>query len=153
VLGYAKVLSARGDRTGAVALLKDLQASAPTPDLAARIGDLYEQLGRHDEAARQYALAESGWRVDAPEPKHLARFLADHDRKLPEAVTIAEHAAETRHDIFTEDALAWAYYKVGRVDEARRAIAKALRTGTKDPDILAHAAAMGLPSPSQVAAR
>ena len=51
---------------------------------------------------RQYALAEAGWRSDAPEPKNLARFLADHDRKVEEAVAIAEAAAADRHDIFTD---------------------------------------------------
>jgi tetratricopeptide (TPR) repeat protein len=152
VTGYAKVRAAKGDRAGALTLLEDLQRTAPTPDLAARIGDLYRQQGRIAEAERQYALAEAGWRVDAPEPRNLARFLADHDRRLDEAVAIAEKAAVERHDIFTDDALAWAYYKAGRADAARRAIARALRTGTKDADILAHAAAIDA-APRQVAAR
>ena len=153
VTGYARVVAARGDLTGALSLLRDLQSRSGTPDLAARIGDLYEQMGRHEEAERQYALAESGWRVDAPEPKNLARFLADHGRKLSEAVTIAQAAAAERHDIFTSDALAWAYYKIGRHAEARQAIAQALRTGTRDADILAHAAAIAGPGARQVASR
>src|SRR5204863_6645223 len=132
--------AAKGDRAGALTLLEDLQRTAPTPDLAARIGDLYRQQGRIAEAERQYALAEAGWRVDAPEPKNLARFLADHDRKIDDAVAIAEKAKSERNDIFTDDALAWSYFKAGRTDEARRVMTEALRTGTKDPDILAHAA-------------
>jgi tetratricopeptide (TPR) repeat protein len=143
VIGYAKTLAADGDPSGALALLRDLASRAPTPDLAARIGDLLARLGRRDEAERQYALAEAGWRVDAPEPKNLARFLAEHDRKPAEAVAIAETAAADRHDIYTEDALAWAYFKAGRVGDARRAIAEALRTGTRDAGIRAHAAAIG----------
>ena len=140
--GYARLLAARGEQGGALALLQELAKTAPTPDLSARTGDLLDQLGRHDEAERQYALAEAGWRVDAPEPKNLARFLADHNRKIPEAVAIAEKAAAERRDIFTEDALAWAYFKAGRVSAARDAIAQALRTGSKDPDIRAHAKAI-----------
>ena len=140
--GYARLLAARGEQGSALALLQELAKTAPTPDLAARTGDLLDKLGRHDEAERQYALAEAGWRVDAPEPKNLARFLADHDRKTPEAVAIAEQAAAERHDIFTEDALAWAYFKAGRVSAAREAIAQALRTGSKDVDIRAHAKAI-----------
>lgn len=142
VVGYASVLSARGDRTGALTLLQDLQRRAPTPDVAARIGDLLMQAGRPDEAERQYALAEAAWRVDAPEPKNLAKFLASHDRKLSEAVAIAEKAAAERGDIYTDDALAWAYYKNGRIEEAQAAIARALRTGSRDRDIRAHAAAI-----------
>jgi tetratricopeptide (TPR) repeat protein len=152
VLGFARLLAARGERRAALTLLRDLQRTAATPDLAAKIGDLNAQLGNHEEAERQYALAEAAWRVDAPEPKNLARFLADHDRKIDEAVAIAEKAAADRQDIFTDDALAWSYYKAGRIDDARRAIAQALRTGTKDADILAHAAVIAQ-APRQVAAR
>jgi tetratricopeptide (TPR) repeat protein len=142
MIGYARLLKARGEPSAALALLQELAKTAPTPDLAARTGDLLAQLGRRDEAERQYALAEAGWRVDAPEPKNLARFLADHDRKIPEAVAIAVQASAERHDIFTEDALAWAYFKAGRVAPAREAIARALRTGSKDADIRAHARAI-----------
>ena len=104
-------------------------------------------MGRSEEAERQYALAEAGWRGDAPEPKNLARFLAEHDRKIPEAVSIAEAAAADRHDIFTEDALAWAYFKAGRLPDAKRAIALALRTGTRDATIRAHAHAIATVAP------
>jgi len=50
--------------------------------------------------------------------------------------------AATRHDIFTEDALAWAYYKTNRLDRAAAALERALRTGTRDERILTHAAAI-----------
>jgi len=142
VIGYAKTIAAEGDLGGALTLLQDLAQQSPTPDLAARIGDLLGRLGRHEEAETQYALAEAGWRVDAPEPKNLARFLADHGRKIDEAVTLAERAAVGRHDIFTEDALAWAYFKAGRLADAARASAQALRTGSRDRDVLYHAAAI-----------
>ena len=68
--------------------------------------------------------------------------MAEHDRHVEEAVKIPEQAAAVRHDIFTEDALAWAYFKVGRVADAKRTMAQALRTGSKDRDLRAHAAAI-----------
>jgi tetratricopeptide (TPR) repeat protein len=141
-MGYAKAIAAEGDVNGALELLRGLSEKSPTPDLAARTGELLERLGRHAAAERQYALAEAGWRGDAPEPKNLARFLAEHNRKIPEAIAIAEAAAAERRDIFTEDALAWAYFKAGRIADAKRAIAMALRTGTRDAAIRAHAAAI-----------
>jgi tetratricopeptide (TPR) repeat protein len=150
MIGYARLLAARGEPGSALNLLQELAKTAPTPDLAARTGDLLAALGRRDQAERQYALAEAGWRVDAPEPRNLARFLADHERRIPEAVAIAEKAASERHDIFTEDALAWAYFKAGRVADARGAIAQALRTGTRDADIRAHARAIAA-APGQAA--
>ena len=100
-MGYANVVAAEGDLAGALELLRRMAEQSPTPDLAVRTGDVLRRLGRRDEADRQYALAEAGWRSDAPEPKNLARFLADHDRKIEEAVAIAEAAAADRHDIFT----------------------------------------------------
>jgi tetratricopeptide (TPR) repeat protein len=152
VIGYAKVIASEGDRVGALELLRGLAQKSPTPDLAARTGDVLDAMGRHDEAERQYALAEAAWRGDAPEPKNLARFLAEHNRKIPEAVAIAEVAAAARHDIFTEDALAWSYFKAGRIADAKRAIALALRTGTRDATIRAHAHAIN-GAPSQIVSR
>jgi tetratricopeptide (TPR) repeat protein len=153
VIGYAKAIAAEGELDRALHLLENLQKRSPTPDLAARIGDLLMRLSRRDEAERQYRLAEAAWRSDAPEPKNLARFLATHERKIEEAVAIAERTASARDDIFTDDALAWAYFKAGRTADARRAIDRALRTGTRDRDILAHAAAIRGETPTQVARR
>ena len=67
-------------------------------------------------------------------------------------MAIAEKAASDRNDIFTDDALAWAYFKAGKIDAARKAIALAVRTGTRDADIRAHAAAIMAAAP-QVAAK
>jgi tetratricopeptide (TPR) repeat protein len=143
VLGYAKALEAMGKRDEARALLEDLVRKAPTPDVHARLGDLLHAEGRIKDAAREYALAEAAWRSDAPEPKNLARFLAERGEKVTEAVAIAEEAAKVRPDIFTEDALAWAYFKAGRVEDAKRAIRLALRTGTRDREIRRHAETIG----------
>ena len=55
---------------------------------------------------------------------------------------------ETHDDIFTEDALAWAYFKAGRIEDARRTILRASRTGSRDRDILRHAAAIAAYAPA-----
>lgn len=141
MVGRGKVKLARADRDGALAVYLDQFARTPTLDLAARIGDIYA--GRDDTAASEhyYQLAEelAGPAIGQTEA-NLALFLAERDRRVGEAVTIAEAVAATRRDIFTEDALAWAYYKAGRLQEARTASDRALRTGTRDERILAHAA-------------
>ena len=143
MIGQGKAAAARGDREGALAIFLDQFARTPTLDLAARIGDLYAEGGKAAEAERYYQLAEdlAGPAIAQTEAA-LALFLAEHDRKLPEAVKIAEAVAAARHDIFTDDALAWAYYKTGRLDDAFAASERALRTGTRDERILAHAAAI-----------
>jgi tetratricopeptide (TPR) repeat protein len=140
--GIARLQAARGDRQGAAAAYERAMSRSPSPDAAERLGDLYMALGRSREASQQYALAEAGWRFDAPQPAALARFLADHDRSIGEAVQLAERTAADRQDIFTEDALAWCYFKAGRLADAEAAMKQARRTGTKDRSILAHAAAI-----------
>jgi tetratricopeptide (TPR) repeat protein len=140
--GMAELLEQSGDLRGALNRLQAVMKRTPSPDLAARIGDLHAALGERDEAERSHALAEAAWRSDAPHPAQLVRFLADHNRELPDAIRLAERAAADRHDIFTEDALAWAYFKSGRVRDAQTAMTQALRTGTRDRSILAHAKAI-----------
>jgi tetratricopeptide (TPR) repeat protein len=147
--GLARVKAAEGDAAGALAIVTARLAVAPTPAEAAFAGDLLQTLGRADEAERQYRLAEAAWRVDAPEPSRLARFLAEHGRRVDEAVALAERVSADRHDIFTEDALAWAYYRAGRLDKARAAIQQALRTGSRDREIREHAAAIARASSAQ----
>ena len=143
MIGQGKVHALRGDRLDALATFLDQFRRTPSLDLAARIGDLHAESGNPAEAERFYRLAED---LAGPPITHteatLALFLAERDRKLPEAVKIAEAVAETRRDIFTEDALAWAYYKTGRLDKALSASQRALQTGTRDERILAHAAAI-----------
>jgi tetratricopeptide (TPR) repeat protein len=141
VIGQGKVKVARRDRDGALALYLDQIKRTPTLDLAGRIGDLYAEAGNAEESERYYQLAEdlAGPAVAQTEG-NLALFLADHNRKLPEAVKIAEAVAAVRHDIFTEDALAWSYFKTGRLDEAIAASKLALRTGTSDDKLLSRAA-------------
>jgi tetratricopeptide (TPR) repeat protein len=141
-IGMARVKEAEGDLPGALALFEELMSRTPTPDVAEKLGDVSAALGRPAEASREYALAEAGWRFDVPQPALLARFLAEHDLNVDEAVRLAEGAASDRHDIFTEDALAWSYFKAGRLSEAATAIDRARRTGTRDRSILFHAAAI-----------
>jgi hypothetical protein len=62
--------------------------------------------------------------------------------RTSEAVQLAEEAARSRKDIFTMDALAWSYFRAGRLSDAEEASRQARRTGTADRRILAHAAAI-----------
>jgi tetratricopeptide (TPR) repeat protein len=143
MVGAGKVKDARGDRQGALALYLEQLKRTPTLDLAWRIGDLFAQRGASTESERYYALAEELAGPDMAQTEaHLAVFLADHDRRLSDAVKIAEHVAASRRDIFTEDALACTYYKVGRLRDAMQASERALRTGTRDVRIRSHAAAI-----------
>ncbi len=133
--GRARVASARGQHADALALAERAIATAPSPSLLAFSADQLRALGRGAEADRADALAEAAWRTDAPEPARLALFLAQRGRNLDEAVALAESTLRDRDDIFTNDALAWAYYRAGRIDDAVRASARAMRTGVQNHEM------------------
>lgn len=142
--GLAKVKIVEGDLNGARMTYQEQLARVPTPDLAAIVGDLFLATGDVTSAEQYYRMSEqierAGWGNGVPQPQALARFFADRDRNLAEAVILAEEAVASRRDIFTMDTMAWAYYKAGRLTEARKASEQALRTATRDPRILYHSA-------------
>ena len=144
VWGLARIKIIDGDLSRARLMLQSELAKTPTPDLAIAIGDLSDEMGDSQAAESYFGIAEqiarAAWSTGAREPQTLAAFFAGHDRNIPEAVTLAEAAARSRRDIFTMDTLALAYWKAGRLDQARRASGEALRTGTRDAKLLWHAA-------------
>ena len=144
--GRIRVAAANGRLAEALALARDFYAGHENPELAAQIGDLHGALGDSRQADRFYEEAErlerQGWALEEPQPAALARLLAERGLKTDTAVELAEQAAAHRQDIPTEDTLAWAYYRAGRLDEAGAAAARALRTGTRDRRVLYHAAAI-----------
>jgi tetratricopeptide (TPR) repeat protein len=140
--GLAHVADARGEHLEALRLVQATLATAPTAAAAAYAGDLLAALGRQVEADRQYRIAEAAWQTDTPDPARLAKFLAEHGRRITDAVHIAEAAVAERRDIFTLDALAWAYFQAGELDKAAVASKQARRTGSRDAGILAHANAI-----------
>ena len=144
--GAARVAAARGNYQGALTLYRALLSEAPTPELAAVVGDLLARTGDADGARAMYEQAETiereGWKTEEPQPAALSRLLADRGRKIDDAVRLAEEAASGRADIFTMDALAWAYFQARRLPEAQAASIRAMRTGTADHRIRCHAAAI-----------
>jgi tetratricopeptide (TPR) repeat protein len=128
-----------GDAQATLAKGAPLFDAAPSPDLAALLGRAARALGQHDAARRYDALAEQMWQFDQPDAAALARFMADRGGAATAAVAAAERARATRQDIFTEDALAWALFKAGRIPEARAASRRALRTGSRDRVLRRHA--------------
>lgn len=142
--GLARIKVLDGDLNGARLTLQQQLARVPTPDLAAAVGDLLAATGDATGAEQYFRMAEqierAAWGNGPAQPQVLARFLADHDRSLAEALTLAEAAVVRRRDIFTMDTLAWNYFKAGRLPEAHKAMVQAARTGSVDARLLYHAA-------------
>lgn len=141
--GLARVREAQGRRAEAIELLEGATTRLPMPDLVADLGDLYSLAGRSDAASEAYALveriAEVAQATGGVYDRQLVLFLADHDRRIDEAVAMAEAELALRADVYGHDALAWALYRAGRLEEADRAAREALRLGTPDGRILYHA--------------
>lgn len=141
--GLARVREAQGRRHEAIELLEGATARLPQPDLVATLGDLYAMDGDVAAAERQYALVERIGDVAAATgsvyDRQLVLFAADHDRGLPEAIARARAELAIRHDVYAHDALAWALFKAGQLDEAAVEAEAALALGTPDPRLAYHA--------------
>ncbi len=68
--GQAKVAAVRADFDRALAIYRELLAQAPTPELAAQVGDLLHRRGDVDAASAAWAEAErlerDGWKDESP---------------------------------------------------------------------------------------
>jgi tetratricopeptide (TPR) repeat protein len=138
-----QIRAAQGKYADAIDYYRQAIAIIPLPLYVASLGDLYTVSGDKANAQKQYALVEFIGKLSAINKqvynRELALFYADHDRRLPEALTLAEKELEVRHDVFTSDALAWALLKNHQSERARVEIEKAMRMGTKDALLDYHA--------------
>ena len=64
--------------------------------------------------------------------------------RLALALELADEEYATRKDVLTEDARAWALYRAGKLDEAKRSIARARRLGTPDARLVYHEGAIAI---------
>ncbi|MEW5977268.1 MAG: tetratricopeptide repeat protein [Acidobacteriota bacterium] len=141
-VGLAKVQTAEQQFGEAVSSYRKSLAIVPTFDAVVGLGDLLIYQGKESEARKVFALLpeiEQHDRSHNIQPESfLSLFQADHDLNLPEALKTLERRAAHRKDIRTMDALAWAYYKSGRYQEALAASRKAMRLGTRDASFYYH---------------
>jgi tetratricopeptide (TPR) repeat protein len=137
--GLAKVCAARGRSDEAITLLCTAAAGAAEPALLIDLGDLYLMSGQQALAEQTFERMERT-ALSCPEFRRvLSLFYSDHDRQLPRALELALFELAACHDIYSYDAVAWALDKAGRQEEAARAMAEALKLGTKDARLFYHA--------------
>ncbi|RUL82809.1 tetratricopeptide repeat protein [Tautonia sociabilis] len=142
--GLARVYAARGDAHRAERTWRGVAARTDDPAILVAFGDLYTSIDDARKADRMYARAAE-LAGDRPEHRRaLALHLADRGSDLDRALALAEAALEGRDDIEGHDALAWVLHRRGEHDRAAEAIARALRTGTRDPSIRHHAGMIAL---------
>jgi tetratricopeptide (TPR) repeat protein len=138
-----KARAAQGQTQAALELYRKAVRVVPQPSILSELGDLYLKLGQPELAQLQYdtveivaRLAETNQQVH---DRELARFYADHQIQLDQALALATSEIKVRQDIYGYDTLAWALYRNGRLEEAAAAIDAALRLGTRDAVLHYHA--------------
>ncbi len=137
----AEIRVAQDRRDDAIAMLRRLTAETKRPEY------LY-QLARLTESKADYEVFEAAARARAESSENANRELilywAGAGARHAEALALAKKEAERRHDVLTLDALAVAYAATGDAERARSTMKQVIGVGTRDPGILAHAAAMGV---------
>jgi len=84
----------------------------------------------------------------------IAVYYSEHRLRASDALRIARRDAANRGDeIYAQDTLAWAAAMAGRWNEARAAMAKALRYDTQDPRLQFHAGMIALHFGDRAAAK
>jgi tetratricopeptide (TPR) repeat protein len=144
--GEARVLAARGERTGAISVLENAIAERPTAEVAILLGDLLRLEGRVTDADRADRvvrdLARDERAAGADVNLELSLFEADRGNTV-RALELAQQAHSVKPDnVNANIALAWALRTNGRASEAIPYIDQALRLGTRDGLLRFRAAAV-----------
>lgn len=133
--GKAQAEGALGQQQDALRDWAKVVSAVPQPQYVREYGEYLQSLGRDKEAKTQYdlfAVEEKLFEANGVQLElEPALFNADHGQpKL--ALTYAESGITRRPFLEVYDALAWAYYRNGRYDEALAAERKAMAEGMRN---------------------
>jgi tetratricopeptide (TPR) repeat protein len=146
----AELAAARGQGAEALALYARVAGQTPSPEIAQALGELYSYLGRPADAAPWYqrALAAYSRSVERGEVHYLHALAAYHSDVSGDATAALRWAEMDRRlrpgVAAVRDQLAWALFRAGRLDDARRESEAALGMGAPDAHVLYHAAMIAL---------
>jgi tetratricopeptide (TPR) repeat protein len=131
--GKGKVLAANGDLENATKIFEKIVSRVPETNREIYLGDIYTKMGRDGEAQKVYNRVVERERAKENGDMHrVALFLADHDRDLDEALKIAREDREINNDLLASDTYAWALYKKGNYEEAKKQMKDAMRLNSKN---------------------
>jgi tetratricopeptide (TPR) repeat protein len=135
-----RLLLARGETETAAVVLQHAVQLNPLPDYQWTFSEALRAAGRGAEAAEvESALVRDAATAD---PRTFALYLASRGQSPSTALELAQEELNTRRDVFTHDALAWALAANGQIQQARSEMQLALAQGTKDARLFLHAGAI-----------
>jgi len=135
----AQLMRDAGDDAGAYDILVQGLADNPdTPDLMYDLAMVAEKLDRVDEAESKLKELIALRPDDAQALNALGYTLVDRTSRTDEGLAFIERAHKlSPTDPFILDSLGWAFYRLGRFDDAERYLQQAL-DGRPDAEIAAH---------------
>src|ERR687898_327595 len=140
--GLARVDAARGDLRGSAARLRRLAPNRPPARALAFLAELELAMG-HPRAARRHVMAARTQfardRAGGGLPDAEAVLLEANHGSAARAVRVGRRVWRAKPSIRSADALGWALTRAGRPREGLAWARRALRTGSVDPMIRAHA--------------
>ena len=140
LVGRGRVAMAKGDPKRAAELFSRAYTQSPLVETAWLMGDAREAAGDAKGAEEAFAQAEKeGRRSD---PRTLSLMWSTKNKNAAESLALIESEKKKRGDIYTDEALAWALYRNGKLEEAKVAIDRARSHGTKDARLMYHQGAI-----------
>jgi tetratricopeptide (TPR) repeat protein len=142
---YPPALLLQGRMLLAEGLIAD---AAESLRLAARLNPLPEYEWTLAEALRAACSVKEAEQIESrvrsrgmgDDPRTVALLLATRGEQPERALQLAQAELQQREDVFSHDALAWAFAANGQFDQAHRHMAKAMAHGTEDGRLFFHAA-------------
>jgi tetratricopeptide (TPR) repeat protein len=123
----AAALQQTGDKPGAVQVLETARKRVPDDaDLQFDLGSAYDRAGQLDQAEVIFRNVIGKDPSNAQALNYLGYMLADHSRKLPEALDLIQRALkiDTGNPSYL-DSLGWTYFKLDQLDAAQPPLEKA----------------------------
>ena len=137
LLVRGRALLAQDSLPEAVASLRRAAELSPLPEFLWALADaLRANHQETDAVAVEQKLRASG---ETNDPRTFAVYLASRETDNSTALRLARAELNERKDVFTHDAIAWAEFASGHIEEAQAAARLALAEGTQDPRLLYHA--------------
>jgi tetratricopeptide (TPR) repeat protein len=138
LLALGRIQLAAGETAAAINSFTKAAALNHLPESQWLLADTLRLAGKTAEAAAvEKELDRHGASED---PRSFSLYLATRGRDPELALELAQRELNTRADVFTHDALAWALAANGRLPEARAEMTRALAEGTQDARLFFHAA-------------
>jgi tetratricopeptide (TPR) repeat protein len=128
------------DYQQAKARLEDgIHQNPSNAELHFNLGTTYDKLDRFDEVVREMEQALELDPEHADALNYLGYSYADRSINVEEAVSLTQQAVKLKpHNGYYVDSLAWALYKVGRIEEALEMMQRAVALVPDDPVIYEH---------------